>query len=264
MATRGVVLVADDYGIAPGVGRAIRDLHHRGRLSATSCMVVYPDFTEEGRLLRPYFDAADFGLHLSLTHERRLGRLVTEAYVGRLDSATVAAEVDRQLALYERVMGRPPDFIDGHQHVHLLPVVRTAVVSAAARVGAYVRLTCEPFASICSPGVAVGKAALLSLLSRPLARDVARAGLMHNNGFRGLRNFADPAPFRGLFRRMIRGAPAGTIIMCHPGHADSVLRARDSVVESREEEYCYLASEEFSADLAAAGLHLARLKQATT
>ena len=87
---------------------------------------------------------------------------------------------------------------------------------------------------------------------------------MHNNGFRGLRNFADPAPFRGLFRRMIRGAPAGTIIMCHPGHVDSVLRARDSVVERREDEYCYLASEEFPADLAAAGLHLARLKQATS
>src|SRR5579871_1827649 len=33
-------LCADDYGISPGVNRAIRDLIERGRLNATSVMVV--------------------------------------------------------------------------------------------------------------------------------------------------------------------------------------------------------------------------------
>ena len=28
--------------------------------------------------------------------------------------------------------GRPPDFIDGHQHVHLFPQVRDAVLKVAA------------------------------------------------------------------------------------------------------------------------------------
>src|SRR6201985_942151 len=35
-------LCADDYGISPGVNRAIRDLIERGRLNATSVMVVTP------------------------------------------------------------------------------------------------------------------------------------------------------------------------------------------------------------------------------
>src|SRR5437763_14078886 len=35
-------LCADDYGISPGVNRAIRDLIKRGRLNATSVMVVGP------------------------------------------------------------------------------------------------------------------------------------------------------------------------------------------------------------------------------
>ena len=35
-------LCADDYGISPGVNRAIRDLFERGRLNATSVMVVTP------------------------------------------------------------------------------------------------------------------------------------------------------------------------------------------------------------------------------
>ena len=39
---RRIWLCADDYGISPGVNRAIRDLIERGRLNATSVMVVGP------------------------------------------------------------------------------------------------------------------------------------------------------------------------------------------------------------------------------
>src|SRR2546430_6282295 len=39
-ALRRIWLCADDYGLAEGVNRAIRDLISRGRLSATSVMVV--------------------------------------------------------------------------------------------------------------------------------------------------------------------------------------------------------------------------------
>ena len=39
---RRIWLCADDYGLAEGVNRAIRDLIGRGRLNATSVMVVGP------------------------------------------------------------------------------------------------------------------------------------------------------------------------------------------------------------------------------
>ena len=41
-APRRIWLCADDYGLSPGVNRAIRDLIGRGRLNATSVMVVGP------------------------------------------------------------------------------------------------------------------------------------------------------------------------------------------------------------------------------
>src|SRR5258708_20404269 len=41
-APRRIWLCADDYGLSPGVNRAIRDLIERGRLNATSVMVVGP------------------------------------------------------------------------------------------------------------------------------------------------------------------------------------------------------------------------------
>lgn len=256
------MLCADDYGIAPGVSRAIRDLLDRDRLSATSCMVVSPDFAAEGALLAPYAGRADLGLHLTLTQDRPLGRLMLAAYTGRLDRIAMAAAIDGQVAAFTGVVGRPPDFIDGHQHVHLLPGVREGVVATAQRIGAYVRLTDEPLAAALKGGIAPGKAAFLSLLARPLARAVRQSGIVHNRGFRGARSFAEPGPFGALFRRMIDGAGAGCLIMCHPGLVDAALAARDPVTQSREAEYRYLLSEEFPADLAAANLHLARLKDA--
>ena len=39
---RRIWLCADDYGLSPGVNRAIRDLIERGRLNATSVMMVGP------------------------------------------------------------------------------------------------------------------------------------------------------------------------------------------------------------------------------
>ena len=148
MATTAIVLCADDYGIAPGVGRAIRDLLDRHHLSATSCMVVSPDFGAEGPLLAPYAERADVGLHLTLTQDQPLGRLMLAAYSRKLDSRAIAAEVERQIARFTQVVGRAPDFIDGHQHVHLLPGVREAVAASAKRIGAYLRLTDEPLLSI--------------------------------------------------------------------------------------------------------------------
>ena len=40
VAPRRIWLCADDYGLAEGVNRAIRELIERGRLNATSVMVV--------------------------------------------------------------------------------------------------------------------------------------------------------------------------------------------------------------------------------
>ena len=49
--SRRIWLCADDYGIAPGVNAAIRDLIARGRLNATSVMVVAPALPEEAAAL---------------------------------------------------------------------------------------------------------------------------------------------------------------------------------------------------------------------
>src|SRR3954454_17650417 len=68
---RRIWLCADDYGISPGVNRAIRDLIARGRLNATSVMVVGPaigrgeiEALEEAAATNP---RCAIGLHATLT-----------------------------------------------------------------------------------------------------------------------------------------------------------------------------------------------------
>ena len=262
MATAGIVLCADDYGIAPGVSRAIRDLLERRRLSATGCMVVSPEFVNEGPLLAPYLDRADIGLHFTLTFDRPLGGVMRAAYFRRLDLRATAAELDRQIESFTRIVGRPPDFIDGHQHVHQLPGVRDQVAAAAARIGAYVRVTEERIGAILRAGVSADKAGFLAIMAAPMARAVRRSGVKRNSGFRGVRSFNESGPYGDLFRRMIARARPGTIVMCHPGLVDDTLKARDPVTAAREGEYRYFLSDEFPADLAAAHLQLSRLQDA--
>ena len=55
-----IVLCADDYGYSPGVSRGIRELLDHERLSATSCMVVFSEFAEDGPLLNRRLELAPF------------------------------------------------------------------------------------------------------------------------------------------------------------------------------------------------------------
>ncbi|MGQ9366044.1 ChbG/HpnK family deacetylase [Azospirillum sp. A39] len=273
-----VILCADDYGLAPGVGAAIRDLIERGRLTATSCMTVCPHWPEEADALRPLAERADVGLHLTLTDQAPLGPLPTlapqgrlpplpalmrRAFAGRLDAGEIAAEVERQVAAFTAAFGRPPAYIDGHQHVHQLPVVREAVVAALGRLpGAYVRVCREPRIAVVRRGVAVAKTLLISELGGALAALARAAGIPANDRFRGVYDFAGRPPFAELMARFLERPHGRTLVMVHPGIPDAALRAADTLVEPRAAEYAYLKGPDFAALLAARGVRLTRFAAA--
>src|SRR3979409_654094 len=68
---RHIWLCADDYGISSAVNVAIRDLVVRGRLNATSVMVVAPSFHRSEAhaldILNTGMARVAIGLHLTLT-----------------------------------------------------------------------------------------------------------------------------------------------------------------------------------------------------
>jgi predicted glycoside hydrolase/deacetylase ChbG (UPF0249 family) len=274
-----IVLCADDYAIAPGVSRAILELIDAGRISATSCLAISPAWTEHAARLRPRDGRADIGLHLALTDFAPLGamprlapagrlpplsRLLALALSRRLDADEIAGEVGRQIDRFAAEFGRPPDFIDGHQHVHQLPVVRDAVTAHLRRLppATYVRLCDEPAGAIMRRGVAPTRALVISLLGKGLRRRVRGLRIAANERFAGVRDFDEAQPYRDLFLKFIADRAGLLLVMCHPGIADADLAAVDPVTAPREDEYRYLASDTFASDLARAGVRIARFKDA--
>lgn len=265
-------LCADDYGIAPGVNAAIRELIGRGRLNATSVMMVAPSCTPgEVDALKNAGKAA-IGLHLTLTAPFRpltadftplaqgafhsLPATLRLALFRRLDGASLAREVDAQIGAFAQAFGRPPDFIDGHQHVHLFPQVRDAVLDGARRLapGAWVRqaVSATPLRTRMSDP----KGLLIDALSRAVRRRASKLGIKTNPAFAGTYIYRPDADFAHLFSSFLQGLPGGGLVMCHPGHVDDELKRLDPLTTIREREYAYLSGDVFPKALKAHDLTL--------
>jgi len=264
-AARRIWLCADDYGISPGVNRAIRDLIGRGRLNATSAMVVAPAIDrEEVASLKAAAEQSPrcaIGLHVTLTapfrpltmHFRPLdgdmflpfARLLRAGMSRRLDPEIVHAEVAMQIAAFEEMFGRPPDFVDGHQHAQLYPIVRDGFLGAVRdkAPSAWVRQARRnrPLSRrLLSP-----KALFLDGLSTQFVRLAARAELLTNPAFSGAYDYSRKPDYGTLMQGFLDGLPEQGVVMCHPGFVDEVLVSLDPLTTVREVEHAYLASDAF-------------------
>lgn len=273
-----VRIIADDYALAGGVSDAIVTLGQAGRLSGTGVMTNSPRWQADAARLRDMPAAFQAGLHLTLTgglsplgplpglaSEGRLpslGRLLMLSHLGvlRLPAlhAGISTEIGRQLDAFENAMGRAPHFIDGHQHVHLLPGIRAPLLKALQcrypPGSVWLRNCHEPTSRIRARGVARGKALFIAMLARGLARAAAVRGIPTNDGFSGIHDFTgDPALLMPCFLSRI---PPGGVIMVHPGIVDAELRMRDPLTDAREAEYLYLAGPAFAEALKRAGRHI--------
>jgi predicted glycoside hydrolase/deacetylase ChbG (UPF0249 family) len=276
-APRRIWLCADDYGLAEGVNRAIRDLIERGRLNATSVMVVgaaigrdevtalqqiaaksprcaiglHATLTAPFRPLTMHFRPTDGGMFLAFPKLLRAGLL------RRLDVEMIYGELMVQLTAFKDLFGRAPDFVDGHQHAQLFPQARDAFLRAVkeAAPGAWVRQggRMQPLAQ----RLATPKALVLDVLSSQFRKRAARAGLPFNPAFAGAYDFSTQPDFGALMRQFLDGLPEGGLVMCHPGFVDETLQSLDPLTSQREAEHAYLAGDQFPPLLAANNVTLA-------
>jgi predicted glycoside hydrolase/deacetylase ChbG (UPF0249 family) len=251
-----IILCADDYGMTEGVSRAIGELAAARRLSATSVLVTSPHWPTSAPRLLAHRGRLSIGLHLDLTLGPPLGRLRRLAPSGRflglqalipmaclrlLEQAEIAAEVSRQLDAFEARLGFPPDHIDGHQHVHALPQVRDALVDEVARryrdLPPMLRDPADSLPSIKARGEPMMKALLVHALSHGFREAARTRKIPVNGGFSGFSSFDQIVPYADELRRAFSFVTSPHVVMCHPGHVDDELRARDPVVERRRMEY---------------------------
>jgi predicted glycoside hydrolase/deacetylase ChbG (UPF0249 family) len=265
LSPRRIWLCADDYGIAPGVNAAIRELVSCGRLNATSVMVLSPYFDTDAACALDALNTSQrrvaIGLHVTLTAPYSplsagfgpmqdgkffpLGEMMRRAFSRRLLPQALRREIKTQLRTFVEAFGRPPDFVDGHQHVHLLPQVRDAflITVAAGAPQAWVR---QCGRSARARRLGNGKALFLDVLSVGFRRKAARLGIATNPAFAGTYVFSPKADYARIFPRFLHGLPDGGLIMCHPGVVDAALERIDPLTKLREREFAYFGSDEFS------------------
>jgi chitin disaccharide deacetylase len=277
---RPIWLCADDYGISSAVSKGIRDLVMQGRLNATSAMVVAPslDDAEAGALKMLNADArcVAIGLHVTLTGRFKpmsagyrptrhgtfvsLAEMMVRGRLGLLDRERLKAEIATQLDAFVSRFGQQPDFIDGHQHAHLFPQVREALLDVVKLKSprAWVR-QCGRAAALPQAPLRDYKTRILDALSRKFRELAARSGITTNPAFAGAYDFAaaDRPDFAKLFPKFLEALPPQSVVMCHPGFVDAELERLDPLTAQREREYAYLAGDDFPATLRAHGVALA-------
>ncbi len=276
-----VALCADDYGLSYGVSAGILEALDAGRITAVSALVNGPRWPAMGLELVRRGRDADIGLHFNLTLGRPLSsmpkfapngefpplaQVVRMAYGKRLPMDEIRGEIDRQFDRFEAIADRPPDHVDGHQHIHVLPGIRTALLDAMAarRLGGrvWLRDAGDGVHRILARRANARKALSALSLASGFRREARRRGFSVNDGFAGFSDFHPSFDYARIFQSYLRAPGRRHLIMCHPGHVDEDLRQLDPVTITREQELAFLLSPRLPEMLERRGLRLARLSQA--
>lgn len=261
---KSLILCADDYGQNQSISQAIITLLKKNRLSATSCMTTTAHWPDAAKNLLPFQATTDIGLHFNLTEGQPLSpalqrshgflplhRLLLRAYTRRLQMQAIEAELHAQLDCFVAHMQQLPRFIDGHQHVHQLPMVRECILKMYAQRlqgrGIYLRCTVRPYY-----GSSFKNLVLQLLGARQLKKKLIEEGIPHNASFSGIYDFNQADRYAEWFPKFLRESQSQGIIMCHPGFAEQ----GDPIAKVRFHEFAYLDSEQFLQDCQRAHVQL--------
>ena len=268
---RRLIINADDFGLTPGVNRAILEGHTKGVITSATLMANGAAFDDAATLARtnpglrvgchtvlvdgPPVAPADKVRSL-LDHNgdaefhRSLATFARIAIRGGFAPADVEAEASAQFQKL-RAAGIAPTHFDTHKHAHMFPSILRPLLRAAQAAGV---------PAVRNPFVPVKPLAYAHLFRRPrlwtryaevkllrhyaaqFRRAVAEAGLFTTDGTFGI--VVTGALDERLFDAIIGSIPEGTWeFVCHPGYVDAALSGvRTRLRASREAELRVLTS----------------------
>lgn len=260
-----MVVCADDFAQNEAITRSIFLLAGAARISATSAMVLSPQWPADAALLNEFRARIDVGLHLDWTslfarasgHGASLLEVMIRARAGALRAAGVRHEIERQLEAFEAVWKAPPDHVDGHQHVHQFRGIREHLVDVIARrYGPESR----PYLRISSALKESDlKAKIIAASGAEKLRHLAAQSLIpYSNVLSGVYNFRGGQQAYALhMRAWLQDAPDRALLLCHPGLSAS---AGDAIGAARIAEHGYLMSDAFGSLLLQQNIEISRGK----
>jgi predicted glycoside hydrolase/deacetylase ChbG (UPF0249 family) len=256
-----LIINADDFGLAPGVNRAIIELQQAGALSSATLMAngpffspaVYMAFAQPSLAVGCHVVLVDGSPCLrpaevpSLVDPRNpscfrtaVGSFFADLLRGRIREEEIEAEAVAQIRRVQS-SGITVSHIDSHKHVHAFPRVLAPLLRAARQCGVRsVRNPFEPWWSLKAtrPAGAVRRMQVhvMRTQGRAFTRLTREHGMMTADGSMGL--LATGILDDSVLRALLRAMPTGTWeLVCHPGYSDRALdEARTRLRASREVE----------------------------
>jgi predicted glycoside hydrolase/deacetylase ChbG (UPF0249 family) len=250
-----LVIHADDFGETIEITNGIRRGIEAGVLTSTSIMANMPATTYALQRVRPLAGHASFGVHLNLCEGRPLTRgpslsgeagefhskrdLIRRALARTLSLPELESEISAQIALV-RDAGVAISHVDGHKHLHQLPVISTAVANVLPRFGIE-RVRVTRLQHLAALG---NRAALLrEIAAWRAARIFRRAGLHSPVRTLDLREILEDGFGRRRGPRALVDARGPVELCCHPASATAVAGKPSS--HRRSQELDYLLSSRF-------------------
>lgn len=276
-----LIINADDFGLTPGVNRAIVEGNRSGAITSTTLMANGPAFSDAVSVVREapklktgchvvLIDGAPIAENIpSLTASN--GRFRTSlrefafaAVRGRLNASEIEREVEAQIRRIQAA-GLVVTHIDSHKHTHVYPQVLRPILRAARACG--VKAVRNPFESVRSwpagliartPEMWLRCAAVGALQSfrKAFVKAIRDEGMQSTDGT--LAVAATGQLDQKVLLAILDSLPEGTWeLVCHPGYADADLRAAGTrLVATREIELQALTSPETREKLGQRGIGL--------
>ena len=258
-----LIVNADDFGLTPGINRAVIELHQAGVLTSATLMATGPTFDHAVALARAN-STLGVGCHLvfvdglPVSHPDAIPSLISadgehfrsslydfaQAILRKtIRAEDLAREARAQIQKLQRA-GINVTHVDTHKHTHLFPAVLEPVLHIAHRCDIHaLRNPFEPAWSIQIAHASLGRRLQLALLRRfePAFRSRVQNVLVPAGtlGIGATGTLTEQTLNALLYALSKLPDPDQTFeLCCHPGHLDPALDATPTRLRaSREVEY---------------------------
>jgi hypothetical protein len=210
-----MIICADDYGIHRSVNDAILILAREKKISAVSVMVKKTSLAD-ALILKDL--KVRIGLHLDIS------------FAEALNSPT---EINSQISDFKELFGKFPDYIDGHKHCHVYPVISGHLIhilrNSDLPSGFFVRIVLfhPDFFRSAKSFAAVAYLHFLNRLSKAIKRKLAASGIATNRYCWGALN--RHATMQEIFEFSYSRSSTEDVLFFHPSleNIDSIDRRTD-------------------------------------
>ena len=232
---RDFFVVADDLGLDPAVNEGIFFAFKNGLIDGASLMANGEAFDDAIRQ-RLEVELSNVGVHLVLVEEKSLSGIklpknhktfFIRYILGFIKKDEIKRELEAQI---QKILGADvkPQFINSHQHLHLLPGIMDIVISLAKKYEIpYIRIVNEPLSA---KGSLFRKIQLgfLNFLSWSAKKKITRNNLKCNDFFIGFINAGNLKKDDLVLAKKLQSKYPNKFIElgCHPGFESAELIAK--------------------------------------